>query len=561
MFSVDKPILIIGCSGKKKDITTTAFNLYEGVLYNLIRSNIQNVHEHFEVIILSAEHGLISGHKSLSPYESPMPNMKNAENLTRFVDEHKKEAYKLLSQFKSKNRKVYIALTNEYLTALDAMFSATNFDKLLRSFHCVYTSRNHVGIGVVLGRLKKIISLVTNAEALPTPVLFRSGLANADEFVGFINSKPDIGTSLAYVSDIKSPHLLQYMIQSLKLGNKVFLDNGLITALGSGLKLDNDDVFNRFIAIVKSLKLSLSKNLSLVIPDDPFSPENSVEIVRKYAQEIKWLSTRCNVNLPIHRAADIQEHAHNLLKELKFNTNITVGIPCKAHINKVPVRLNISDIQLLFELRQKLKPKNGKAQRGKLLFHSAHFLGLSEVSPGTIYQERVDLANMHNIEMSCDACRLRAIFGAEETSGRKGSVMSRKVHSELKEINTKTSNYFFNYDREHEFDEPVIHEHLLSEFEKDTNAFVKTWNTVMGTNWTIDVSCMDFADAYSYFEELLNSLPGIIENEFISKWKNHYWKQFTTSKHNPSSFVKRSESVSRLFTVGDCDGVQLNMAF
>lgn len=54
-----KPLLIIGCSASKLETKAPALDLYQGSIFTMLRANIQDLREVFEVVILSAEHSHI----------------------------------------------------------------------------------------------------------------------------------------------------------------------------------------------------------------------------------------------------------------------------------------------------------------------------------------------------------------------------------------------------------------------------------------------------------------------------------------------------------------------
>ena len=551
--SNNKSVLIIGCSDAKGNQAAPAFDLYQGTMFKLINANMANVHDFFEVLILSAKHGLIHSSQIIKPYDQRMAKRTNAGEISQFVKDHKNSTYKLLEQYATKDRNLHIVLSNDYLAAIDEMFEAPRFKKLIKAFNSSYISRKHSGIGVLRGRLKKILK---TAESKSEPTLFRSGLANEDEFIGYSHANASLGASLAYVSDIKKVNLFEYMIQSMESGKRAFLDNGVITELGKGKFVSPASVFERYSNIVRHLKPRVAKRLSIVIPDNPFDRAESVAIVRNNRKAIKWLASRCDVILPVHLAPDIAEHAHDLMKELNYIGGIRLGVPCKDAIKtdtgSVPVRLSLTDIETLFE------QKNPK---GNPLFSAVHYLALSEVSRGNIYQERKLLAEIHAMDFSCDACRSAAVMGNEKESNRSGAVMLRQVHEEFTHDNTIKSPEFESHKLEQEYEEPVAFTSAADAIEENVTVFVQHWNSTMGAAWELDIDGMDEEAAKEYCTEILCSFPRVIEDQLLEGLKQSYWQQFSHKHHEPTSFDKRTETFSRLFADGQRKPVQTSLPF
>lgn len=550
--TMTKPVLIIGCSDAKADSALPAFDLYQGTMYKLIRANLPNIHDHFDVLILSAKHGLISSQQVIEPYDQRMVKRTNVTAISQFVTDHQQAAYKLLRQHADKGRNLHIVLSNDYLSAFDKLCDAQRFQKLLRTFNATYTSRKHSGIGILRGRLKKILVAVAGAPSEPT--LFRSGLANQDEFIGYSQANAALGASLAYVSDIKQPHLFDYMIQSMTAGSRAFLDNGMITEIGRGKFVSTNEVFTRYKQIVSSMHRSVSEKLAIVIPDNPFDTAESIEIVRRHKTDIKWLASRADVILPVHRAQDISAHATAMMKELNFINGIRLGVPCKKSIKtdsgSIPVRLELTDIEALLEL---------KNPKGASMFTGVHYLALSEVSRGKLYQEREVLAHIHGFDMTCDACRTAAVMGNEQKSNRIGAVTLRQVHQEQTVSNTVNSREFQKHNLHEEYDEPVIFQTAMEAIDNDVVAFVAQWNKFMDPVWELDIDGMDEESAKEYCSELICSFPRDIEDQLLEKLKLANWELFYGEEHEPTSLDKRAETFSRLFSNGERIAVQTTL--
>jgi hypothetical protein len=68
-----KHCLIIPCSGAKTQYEATAFNLYNGVLMDVIRTfDLSFVLKHFDIFFISAKHGLIHSDMVIKPYDKEM---------------------------------------------------------------------------------------------------------------------------------------------------------------------------------------------------------------------------------------------------------------------------------------------------------------------------------------------------------------------------------------------------------------------------------------------------------------------------------------------------------
>ncbi|MEZ9699041.1 DUF6884 domain-containing protein [Vibrio sp. 10N.261.46.E12] len=547
---MNKPVLIIGCSNSKLQGVHRAIDLYQGDIYKVLRANVDDIQQHFDVFILSALHGLVPADKELKDYNLQMCSRKKASEITEFANKHKRKAFKLIRDVASSDRKLYIALTKDYLASLDEMFKSDAGQKIMKTFECVYVSRNHEGNLQLKSRLKKIITMV--AKGADNPVtLFRSGIANHDEMIGYSLSGSALGASLAYVSDIKKPYLFSYIQQALANGTSCFLDNGIITSFRRGEFVSTDEVFARYTSIVKMLKRDEVKHLSIVIPDNPFDTVASINVVRKHKAQIKWLAKRCNVILPVHRAVDIRSHAHSLMKELNYIPNICLGVPCKATIKngdeEIPVRLEMPEIEKLLEQKNPNKAA---------LFSKVHFLALSEKTRGKLYSERTTLANMYGVLCTADACRSAAVMGNEDESARCGSVMLRQIHEEVTQENTFKSPWFTKYDNETELDTPLLHETASSYIEDDVNGFVDSWNNAMSYDWELDIRGMEEDEAKEYCLDMLIAFPQILSDVLITCLKQIYWRVFSMKDHEPESFDKRTETFARLFTVDQRQPVQ-----
>ena len=216
-------------------------------------------------------------------------------------------------------------------------------------------------------------------------------------------------------------------------------------------------------------------------------------------------------------------------------------------MKQIPVRLEMYQIEKLLEQ---------KNPSGEPLFCKVHYLALSEKSRGKLYSDRSTIASIYGVECSADACRSAAVMGNEETSERCGSVMLRHIHEELTEQNTSRSPDFYNYDHDEEIDEPMLQDAAFNHIDEDVHGFIDSWNQVMGSPWSIDISDMELDEAHEHCKNTLIEFPAIISDELVKGLKKMYWKVFTMKKHEPDSFAKRTETFARIFAVGDRQPVQ-----
>ncbi len=101
-----KHCLIIQCSDAKNNITTTAFNLYTGVLKDIINTfDLIDVWRHFEIFFLSAKHGLIHSNTVIASYVVKMPS--SDDELRTYAKIHKRTATLLLNQYANKSAKLF----------------------------------------------------------------------------------------------------------------------------------------------------------------------------------------------------------------------------------------------------------------------------------------------------------------------------------------------------------------------------------------------------------------------------------------------------------------------
>jgi len=513
-----KDCLIIPCSDKKVNETLPAYQLYLGALMGIVNQfDLEEVFSKFNIFFLSAKLGLISAHDVISTYNERMPTA--LADQKRFALQHKKSAQAQLKSLANKETSLYTVLSKDYQSAFDLMELST-----LAKFKMVYHSVNARGIGDHRSRLKKIIASKVNNPI--EPVLFRSGCANLTEFHGLSASNQAIGTSLAYMS---SKSMFAHVIDAIKNKTKLFLDNGMITAITKGYELSEKDVFKQYMDIVKGIRGTQS--LSIVVPDSPFCQDACISTVKAFKKEIKYLATKCEIIIPFHKAnqRSVKDQCV-LISEILGATKFTVGIPCRK-VKDNDWRLPLTDIESLFML---------KKTSGEQLISKAHFLALSEKTIGSTYHERLSMCSMYDIEFSADACRTTALFGSDK-SERKGSVIAREVNKEVTKYNTMNSTFFKGYDSESEIDSSNLWDEI-NYFTSQEKA--ELWNDCYPHILIEEETDEDI-------EEVFENLTNHCFHEFVMKAKAVLYRFFAMPEHEPTSFEKRTESIARCFSTED----------
>nr|CAH7372065.1 conserved hypothetical protein [Vibrio chagasii] len=430
-----KPVLVISCSDKKLDNKAPAFDIYEGGIFKMLRANMPNPLDFFEILILSAEHGLLSADDVIEPYDKRMRSRKKDKELADYAKKHGDAAKKLLYKVSRQSRDVYVALSNDYLAAFDLMLGGEEgVQKLLSRFQNHYVSRGHTGIGDLRGRLGRIIKNVTSKCEFPI-TNFRSGVANLPE-LGYLAAGCDVGASLAHTNRAKGTDLLSALLGATK-ASRLFLDNGIITMVNEGKQIDTDWVFDEYEAIIDSLKPSQAKNVSIVVPDDVFDNQMALEIIHKYAPRILKLASKCDVILPVHRSGDIKKHALSMMEALKFKKGIRLGVPCLTK-KDLDFALSVKDIDTLLSL------KNPKFD-GVPLFEKVHFFGMSEATGKMKLQPRLLTAKLHGVELSVDCCRTTAVFGKTKNGYRKGTVATMQIEKDHLKEQVESSEVYMSH--------------------------------------------------------------------------------------------------------------------
>ena len=434
-----KHCIIIPCAAPKVGGNgVEAYDMYLGYMMQVMNQfSKADVLAHFNVFFLSAKLGLIQSTDLIDDYDFQMVKDITPE---AFAKKHKTKATALLNQFVGRGVKCYISLSKPYLKAWSLMEVAT-----LPKFAVTYTHNISRGSGDNRGCLRAILEQHINPSTFKH-VFFKSGCSNENEYVGIRNSGSCVGTSLAYLGKGKLS-ALQHIKESVKANKPFFVDNGLITSLTKKIPLDVPGVFSQYIELIKSINVNC-KSLSVVVPDDPFSQDNALKIIKDNIKNIRWLAKRCNVLIAFHKPTDrpVEEQVglvHNILGDMPF----TAAFPCKDSTD-ARFRLSIADI----ETALRFKTPNTNPDINERWIKKVHFFALGE-SSGKVCAERLDLVERYGIECQLDVTRFASIFGYKNKKKnssirepRVGTKECIKVKNELSQSYVIGENNYVGYD-------------------------------------------------------------------------------------------------------------------
>ena len=506
-----KPVLIIPCSGSKKAHTCRAFDMYEGELFKLIRANLEFPTEVFEIFILSAELGLVHADTVIEPTDTKMHSRKCQGEIDAYADRHRRGFNQTLKPFYNDGRDIYICLFNDYLAAFEAIIqrgAKTEKDKRKRSseffnkFDYRYMSEKPIGIGDLKGRLKRCLYAATN-DAFKEPVWFRSGIANRSE-LGYLAGGQDLGTTLARVNTSKSTDLMAALIDATK-NVKLFVDNGLITLVNKGHEIDDMWVFDEYEKIINSLPRKQLKNISIVVPDDPFNPQNAIDIVKRHKKRILKWSHLVEVIVPIHRCDAIRKQALDTWAVLGYSPKVRLGIPCLKN-STIDFELSLADINALLALKN---PKKNAP-----LIRKVHFFAMSEYTDSYKLKPRLTLARMYDVDVSLDCARTAALFG-HKTSKRYGSVVAAELTDAHVEKHMPSSKQYQAYSYQDEFyradHSPLVSDELYDLLIDKLNAeavieFYGLYNALLSDNPMLQMSMPDEDDCEEAVEVMWQML-------------------------------------------------------
>ncbi len=534
-----KPVLVIGCSAAKQVGEFPALDLYTGNMYQMLSARCKSPLDTFEILVLSARHGLISASEIITDYDCVMPSRKNVRAIEAFASTHGRAARKLLRSVADRERPLFVCLTNKYLDAFDKMIG----EKELRLFKSHYVSRKHKGIGELRGRFARVLDMVSQSNTEIEPVVFRSGVANTSE-LGYVAAGCSVGASLAETNTNRMSHLLVELLRTTT-HRPLFLDNGLISLLSQSKSFNTDWVFKQYLDIASSLTKKAAKNLYVVIPDDVTCNQKAVAIVERHRKEILQLSKMTEVILPIHRSDDIETHALNMMKALGYPRNIRLGVPCLKN-KKVDLMLQLEDIERLLSIKHPRKDIK--------LFSKVHFFALTEKSSHKKLMPRLMLANLYGVNISMDGCRTTALFG----TNRKGKAMEQQVVDEYLKPQVIASEAFNSHSFSTEFHqpeaEPVVTQafyDMINEFE--IFDFWCVYNELMADNPSLQVDhSFEVGEEFEAMELAwqLTSTKAV-DTYLFQQLKLMNWSKFKHACDNLTHIapnVLRFESIKRLFT-------------
>ncbi|MEZ8733893.1 hypothetical protein [Vibrio sp. 10N.239.312.D08] len=430
----NKPTVVICCSEHKLSFARSLDIYKEGLAQQVrshaLRCGYGDALDMLNVVILSAYYGFCEGFEMLSEYNVKMTDHDSVDS---FINSNSGESGVSITEtaeiFNNLNPDLplYVCLPNEYLSAWDRMVDL-NIIKSNKLPHQTYISRGHVGILQLKSRLK--MALNTIFEETTSPLFFRSGVASMPE-LGYLDAGEAIGTSLAHCNVYKSVKLKNEILEGAKT-TKVFWDNGLITMHNQGKEIDTDWVFEQYSQLMQEAGLQAAKNISVVIPDAPFSESNALNIIARHKEEIIKLTNQCDVILPVHKYDDPAAFAYKALQTLDFPENIRLGVPCLEKTG-LDLMLPHETIESLFNAKRSVPSptaKNPDKIKKVPLFSSVHYFGLSDATAPSKIKPRLQLAEMYfglnTNSVTLDACRTTALFGR----GRKGSLLQNELIKE-----------------------------------------------------------------------------------------------------------------------------------
>lgn len=135
-----KDLIIISCSSLKKELEgeVNAWDLYDGVVYRLLKKNHINFNQ-YDIVIVSAKYGVIFPNSSIEYYDQLM-SKKRARELKDKVSSTLKNIVQ------SNYGNIHIVLGKNYLFCADLLNINDN--------RFIYYRNT---IGITLGRLKKLL--------------------------------------------------------------------------------------------------------------------------------------------------------------------------------------------------------------------------------------------------------------------------------------------------------------------------------------------------------------------------------------------------------------------
>ncbi|WP_122053649.1 DUF6884 domain-containing protein [Vibrio sp. Evd11] len=539
-----KNTLIIACSNSKLPHVARAIDLYTGNVFQTLKRNTDsNPLEDWNILILSGKHGLLEATELIEPYNQEVPGINDIDGVAAYVSQHRTEARKLLKQYAGTN--LFVVMPNKYLNIFDIMFTQNE----LSVFPSRYVCRGHRGSTQMASRLKRLLISAKKpvVSSMHDMTIFRSGVSSVSDQVGYHLNRQSKGYSLANVGPSKYPKLYSLLVNDLKEGLPVFLDNGIVTALNDGVEIEPKDVFSEYRKIVDSLPRKLLKSLYLVMPDSPFCSQTSIAIAKKHSEAIRYIARKTNLIVPIHHYAHetnsikIEDVATSILTELK-GAKLILGVPCKSTITDKATGLKIKPRLSTCEIEKLLSLKNGN----KPYFTKMHCLGMSEVTRGGHLQERFGLALAYNVTIQIDCCRTSALFTIESKTRKaaKGTRILNMLSPQIKATKTQQSAQYRDYKNTDEWDDPVLHGYATDLIEEDPDKFIELWDKNQ-INMSVGYTSFDSElEKKDYLNNLLIDYPMIGEDELVNTLKKMFIEHFSKQCHEPTSLEKRAETIA-----------------
>ncbi len=551
-----KPLLIINCSARKAKATLPALDLYEGGFFTQLKSNLGDVRQYFDVLIVSALHGVLEQDSLIDYYNTEMPKLSDSEAYEVYRKKHQRTALKTINRYASKDREVFVWLSSKYQHALESFYNGNLEQELSKKFKAYYIPKKTGGLPGMRARFKRMCKYVRYGapEACATPRFFRSGIANENE-LGYLAAGNDFGSSLAYINTELNPDRLTTLLSQLELTNqRYFVDNGYFTLIKKNKNVDTTWVFNQFKAIAKRLSKAAKKQLYIVIPDDAQCPERAAQILNQHKRDIiRLLDDGVNCILPIHRVDNPRLHTTKLMQELDFDERITLGCPCVRKPD-VDLRIELSQIDTMLSIKSPIT-KNP-------LFSRVHYLGLTDASYNSVLEPRLLLARLHKVECTTDGCRTPAIFGKTKTGTLlKGSAKVLEIEGSHHEQTVKSTDEYTNYDMYSEHHAPegeaYVTQYLYDLINPDQiQLFFIIYNEIMIKDAycrvDVDWQSVTESDVEDYCEMAWDLIgQRYIRVKIFETLKYFAWRKFEhyAATQPLSSFEKRFRAIKELFMV------------
>lgn len=114
---MNKKLLIIACSKRKSLFAKRlrAFDLYDGVIYRVIKKFPKRVLDNYDVVIISAKYGLINPNDIIETYDLKMTN-----KIAAFMKEEVSK--KIEKLFDRSYKKIIVCLGKTYLSSIEDTF-------------------------------------------------------------------------------------------------------------------------------------------------------------------------------------------------------------------------------------------------------------------------------------------------------------------------------------------------------------------------------------------------------------------------------------------------------